>query len=931
MSSKLESCETPELRSQSNLSRRTLLQTGSAFVIASCMPQAAKLIDNPTGPAFLSEPHKLTGNPFGGLDLASDWEGLNQGYWKADANGLRRRIRSYGDRARDTGFPFHYESQSNPDGAMTIDYDPSLPLGIMWNRHWRFETNYGISFTSTVKALTSKIKTDDDPSWAMYQPGYGLFGVAFGGKSQFESFFPSKGASPMFVVKENGDYGFYKHSSTQLNAVSKNSVGKLKSLKIADKLTVSLSIQGNKVTSKLSVNNQSAPDILIDLEANEIAGYFGIVARGLLDTTFEDLKLEHQENSPLSAPLNDCHVCYALGDTLEETDKGWKVRFIAIFRTNGERVEIRVSNQENPNGGWGVVPIAGEAEIISNDFRINTAIIDVILPQNPADTTLYYVVAKDGMDVTSDPRIGTDSVGPGTGLVGDTPGNGQYVGRLPQLKAPYRLAGLSCHAINTASYTELTDEFHGHCGGRIVGQGEIKAEKCGIDKPLFVHDQPCLGSFQHIEDFNYQIMLWEDDIWYMELLLYPPSTQDAYKVITTTIAGPTTRWQMMRHWNVLNPGDHDHGMDDIKGPEQILIRTRDGLGQDPNYMVRNFQIVSHLMTGKEHPSGTDNPKRWRKWKMPNRDFTLLVADSRLWRTSQDPAIWDDEGWGADKELYSRTDPTRTLLGEEQFGWLSQELKTDSSPLICITGINVLHTIWGGHGGNHWLNEIIDRDRVSADYAGWVKVGADRVLDLMSARSGVVSVYGDVHAGTIVRNKNLNLFECSFGPIGRWGGRSLIDGFGRHMKDADGRDVEVISLYHHEYEDADLTPATSKNYWNVLEAIFDPLKDDAEIRLRIRNITDSPEMPVRGGGDVIASASSTGRPPITTLPPKLRTLPNSDVVILTINGAPIVGTRTNTHGEVKLSGFSSVAPSDDVIVIANNGDKSESQIVSVLPV
>jgi hypothetical protein len=55
-------------------------------------------------------------------------------------------------------------------------------------------------------------------------------------------------------------------------------------------------------------------------------------------------------------------------------------------------------------------------------------------------------------------------------------------------------------------------------------------------------------------------MLWEDDVWYLELAFPPPSVDDAYKVITTTLGGPTTRWQMMRHWNVLNPGDHDYGL-----------------------------------------------------------------------------------------------------------------------------------------------------------------------------------------------------------------------------------------------------------------------------------------------------------------------------------------------------------------------------------
>ena len=77
----------------------------------------------------------------------------------------------------------------------------------------------------------------------------------------------------------------------------------------------------------------------------------------------------------------------------------------------------------------------------------------------------------------------------------------------------------------------------------------------------------------HLDEYGFQVMLWEDDVWYMELVMYPPSTDDAYKIIAWSICGPTSRWQMMRHWNVLNPGDHDYGMDDVKGPEQILIRN----------------------------------------------------------------------------------------------------------------------------------------------------------------------------------------------------------------------------------------------------------------------------------------------------------------------------------------------------------------------
>ncbi len=243
------------------------------------------------------------------------------------------------------------------------------------------------------------------------------------------------------------------------------------------------------------------------------------------------------------------------------------------------------------------------------------------------------------MNVTADPRIGTNSVGPGTGFIGKVPNTGGYVGRLPQLTAPYKVCGLSCHAIHK-NRPDLPD------------WQEYQA--------WYVHDQPTPRAFQHLEEYNFQVMLWEDDVWYLELMFPPPSTDDAYKVITTTIAGPTTRWQMMRHWNVINPGDHDFGMDDVKGPEQLIVRQKGATGQDPAYMRRNFKIVQHLISGDEAPDPAINPKNWRKWRMPASDFSMYIVDARLWRTSQDTRIWDDEGWHALENAYDRTNPNPHL-------------------------------------------------------------------------------------------------------------------------------------------------------------------------------------------------------------------------------------------------------------------------------
>jgi len=225
--------------------------------------------------------------------------------------------------------------------------------------------------------------------------------------------------------------------------------------------------------------------------------------------------------------------------------------------------------------------------------------------------------------------------------------------------------------------------------------------------------------------------------------------------------------------------------------------------------------------------------------MPNKDFTLLVVDGRLWRSSQDTNIWRDWGW-EDENLYSRTDPTRTLLGEEQFAWLQEIIRTDSSPLICLTGLNALHTVWTGVKLDKKTGfKFADDDRVAADYAGWVKAGSDRVIELLGSREGVVTVYGDVHVGSLMTNLDHRVIECSFGPIGRSGGRSLIKGFGRKMKDVDGRPLEVAALYHHRYKNIDLEPADKfPHNWNFLVAEFDTGGFEPRVRMRLRNLRRS---------------------------------------------------------------------------------------------
>ncbi len=887
-----------------SVDRRTFLRAAAATTVAVAARPAAQA-------------KTVSFNRPDSLYHGDEWETLNPGYWGIQDKALRRRIHSFGDRARNTGFPYHYETHGDRRGgfSMPVDYDPSLPSGLIWHRQWRLSGNYKLRIEGRVIAAAHGPLEGDDASWQIYQPGYGLLGLAFGSATLYESFDmggENGNAAWIAAWTDDGYFGIREHGTGTVMALERTpapSPGDRFAIEVEvtgsdaarATVTASLSIEGTGTVATVQLENVN--------RSKHLAGFAGAAGRGLLDFQIAALAIEPGENSPLDPQLNECHVCYALGDTLHQVGDQWQVRFMALLRSDGEQAEVRVADSPNPQGGWESVPAAGTAPIVSNDFRRSTAVIDATLPRNPAETDLYYTIWKDGQNVTADPRLGSDAVGIGTGQVGKVPSAGDYVGRLPRLAAPYKLCGLSCHAI------------HG---------GRPNLPEDGPGQGFFVHDQPTPMAYQHLEDYGFQVMMWEDDVWYMELLLYPPSPDDAYKIVTTTLCGPTTRWQMMRHWNTINPGDHDYGMDDVKGPEQIAIRAHEDLGQDRDYMRRNFQIVHHLVTGDEAPSATANPKKWRRWKMPNRDFSLLILDSRLWRSSQDTNIWDDQGWGQKKSLYTRSDVTRSLLGEEQFSWLQETIRTDSSRLICLTGINGMHTIWTGDGRRpDATTELGERDRVAADYAGWVAAGASRVLEVLGSRDGVVSVYGDVHVGMILHNLEHRVYECSFGPIGRSGGRGVKEGFGPLMKDFDGRDLEIKALYHQRYDTPDLRKVDGPFYWNFLEMEFDPRGEDPEIGLRVRNLVDPPDETPRGGGSVQAEASGTGRAHSCSLP-AVKLLPNADVLLASLDGRPVRGARTLEDGSLPIRGLVGVEPGATILATARTAKKVVAKEIVTVP-
>lgn len=923
----------PPPRSNTNASpkqemdRRDFLKlTGTATAVAAAAASFPAML--PSDASATPTMHLMGFKGPDSLFHGADWESLNPGYWQIKDGALRRRFGNYGDRARSTGFPFHYETHKKDGGVMPVDYDPSLPPGIIYNRKLKSVGKFTVIGSFTYHGKADVRRDGDSEDWKMYQPGYGLIGLAIGSKSLFESYGKIRNTTVIGLTGD-GKFGFHivpRGAKQKAGGKAKASSGKpltvnAPQLQPGDTIKILIEVvpaanNQSDVTATLGSSKGGLIEVRHRLPSRDTEGRFGVAGRGLVDFSCDDFSFPSGGWVYQAAEANDCHVCYPLGDTLKLVANQWRVRFVGLFASDGKKAEIRVSDSPHPKGGWDTVAVAGSAKIVNNKWRRNTATIHTTLPANPADKELYYTVWKDGKNVTSDPRIGTDAVGPGTGYVGDVPSSGDYVGRLPQLKAPYKICGLSCHALTSGLQQRTKDG-----GLKILGGGD----------DWQFRDQPTVEAYKHLEDYNFQVMCWEDDVWYLELMLYPPSTDDAYKVVTMSIAGPTSRWQMMRHWNVINPGDHDYGMDDVKGPEQIVIRLRDGLGQDRDYMRRNFQIVQHLISGDEEVDPLANPKKWRAWKMPNRDFTFAILDSRLWRSSQDTAMWDDEGWGHIRELYDRADPTRSLLGEEQFAWLQQLIRTDSARQICLTGLNGMHTVWtGGQKYSNTEDDFNQRDRVAADYAGWVAAGSDRVIELLGSRDGIVTVYGDVHNGCIMKNTDHGLIECSFGPIGRSGGRAVIKGFGPKMRDYDGRPLEVTALYHKTHSDPKLTPQPKDApfYWNFLEMEFDPTKADPAIGLRLRNMIDAPGEVPRGGAPLETAASATGRKPTCKLP-AIKTIPNADVRFATLDGRPIRGARSDANGVVSIPGLVGPQPGEKIMVSAQDGSRADASLVTTL--
>ena len=122
----------------------------------------------------------------------------------------------------------------------------------------------------------------------------------------------------------------------------------------------------------------------------------------------------------------------------------------------------------------------------------------------------------------------------------------------------------------------------------------------------------------------------------------------------------------------------------------------------------------------------------RRFGPPGRVVQVLMLDTRWFRSPWQPT---DQRDAPGKQRYLPSPDTgRTMLGDAQWAWLSEQLAQPADLRLIVSGIQVIAE---GHGFEHW---------------GLFPHEQQRLLDLIASRraGGVLLLSGDRHIGAVYR-------------------------------------------------------------------------------------------------------------------------------------------------------------------------------------
>ncbi|MCI5043053.1 MAG: alkaline phosphatase family protein [Aquisalinus sp.] len=197
-----------------------------------------------------------------------------------------------------------------------------------------------------------------------------------------------------------------------------------------------------------------------------------------------------------------------------------------------------------------------------------------------------------------------------------------------------------------------------------------------------------------------------------------PELHDAYATLAESGPFATLRQQtpLLVTWD-----DHDYGLNDngasfqYREDAEALFEEVWAIPEDSPVRARPGIYDSRMI-------GSEDGKR----------VQILMLDTRFFRSDLKET---NERNAPGKERYlPDTDPTKTMLGKEQWLWLAQELNQPADLRIIASSIQV---IADGHGWEAWRTLPKEREKL---YATISAAGAENVI----------FVSGDRHAGGIYR-------------------------------------------------------------------------------------------------------------------------------------------------------------------------------------
>lgn len=180
--------------------------------------------------------------------------------------------------------------------------------------------------------------------------------------------------------------------------------------------------------------------------------------------------------------------------------------------------------------------------------------------------------------------------------------------------------------------------------------------------------------------------------------------------------------------------DHDYGLNDGGGDYALKEKSE--------------ALFEYVWAVPEDDPRRARPGVYGSWIIGGREgerVQVIMLDTRFFRSPLTPS---DEPGARGKERYvPDDDPSKTLLGDEQWRWLAQELQKPADLRLLVSSIQV---IADGHGWEAWRMFPHERARLYKTITG---LGVN----------GVVILSGDRHAAALYRKEGVNdypLFEAT---------------------------------------------------------------------------------------------------------------------------------------------------------------------------